>query len=231
MIQDIYDPLGEYDSVFRHKFNEVAEETFAQLTQEANIDVDKNQKTCSLLYKMQDDLSALKKRLAWWKVLCAFLWILVVVGLASVVSLVMLFWKVMPIIKQKKKEQEDVTNTIDNLQQEAWDQLAPLNALYDWDIFTRMMSRTIPRLEFDPYFTTQRLADLEKTYGWDGSFNEERSVVYAHSGLINGNPFVICRTKKMEMGEKTYHGEIEIHWKTIERESDGKSNKRQHTET
>ena len=48
MIQDIYDPLGEYDSVFRHKFNEVAEETFAQLTQEANIDVDKNQKPCSL---------------------------------------------------------------------------------------------------------------------------------------------------------------------------------------
>ena len=110
MIQDIYDPLGEYDSVFRHKFNEVAEETFAQLTQEANIDVDKNQKTCSLLYKMQDDLSALKKRLAWWKVLCAFLWIvaisgilmialqydahsiwiLLLVGLASVVSLVML---------------------------------------------------------------------------------------------------------------------------------------------
>ena len=251
MIQDIYDPLGEYDSVFRHKFNEVAEETFAQLTQEANIDVDKNQKTCSLLYKMQDDLSALKKRLAWWKVLCAFLWIvaisgilmialqydahsiwiLLLVGLASVVSLVMLFWKVMPIIKQKKKEQEDVTNTIDNLQQEAWDQLAPLNALYDWDIFTRMMSRTIPRLEFDPYFTTQRLADLEKTYGWDGSFNEERSVVYAHSGLINGNPFVICRTKKMEMGEKTYHGELEIHWTTIERDSDGKSYTRHHSET
>ena len=84
MIQDIYDPLGEYDSVFRHKFNEVAEETFAQLTQEANIDVDKNQKTCSLLYKMQDDLSALKKRLAWWKVLCAFLWIVAISGILMI---------------------------------------------------------------------------------------------------------------------------------------------------
>lgn len=44
---------------------------------------------------------------------------------------------------------------------------------------------------------------MENTYGWNGSFNEDRSVMYAHSGLINGNPFVICRTKKMIMGEKT----------------------------
>ena len=65
-----------------------------------------------------------------------------------------------------------------------------------------MMTKTVPRLEFDRYFTTQRLADLRKTYGWDDSFNEERSVVYSHSGLINGNPFVICRTRKMEMGTK-----------------------------
>ena len=65
-----------------------------------------------------------------------------------------------------------------------------------------MMSKTVPRLEFDPYFTTQRLADLRKSYGWDDSFNAERSVVYSHSGLINGNPFVICRTRKMEMGTK-----------------------------
>lgn len=30
------------------------------------------------------------------------------------------------------------------------------NRMYDWDILTRMMTRTVPRLEFDPYFTTQR---------------------------------------------------------------------------
>ena len=95
--------------------------------------------------------------------------------------------------------------------------MAALNQLYDWDMLTRMMSQTVPRLEFDDYFTTQRLADLEKTYGWDGSFNEDRSVLYAHSGLINGNPFIICRTKKMEMGTKTYTGSKVIHWTTYER--------------
>lgn len=251
MVQDIYDPLDEYTSVFRNKFKEVAEETFEQLTKEANIDPEQNKKTCQLLYSMQADMDALKKRLTWWKVLCGTLWAIagvgiiliavnfqtypiwahILIGLTAIGALVALFWKVMPIIKQKKAELADITETVNKLQQEAWEQIAPLNELYDWDVLTRMMTRTVPRLEFDPYFTTQRLADLEKTYGWDGSFNAERSVVYAHSGLINGNPFVICRTKKMEMGEKTYYGELEIRWTTQEKDSNGNYYTKEHSET
>lgn len=251
MVQDIYDPLDEYASVFKNKFKEVAEDTFESLTKEANIDVEMNKKTCALLYSMQEDLDALKKRLTWWKVLCGALWTIVAVciilfatgfsnpvwwqltiyGLLVVGALVALFWKVHPIIKQKKQELADITETVNNLQKEAWEQLAPLNELYDWDVLTRMMSRTVPRFEFDPYFTTQRLADLENTYGWNGSFNEDRSVVYAHSGLINGNPFVICRTKKMIMGEKTYHGELTIYWTTREKDSNGNYYTKEHSET
>lgn len=251
MVQNIYDPLDEYASVFKNKFKEVAEETFESLTKEANIDVEMNKKTCALLYSMQEDLDALKKRLTWWKVLCGALWTvaavciilfatgfsapvwwqLTIYGLLVVGALVALFWKVHPIIKQKKQESADITETVNNLQKEAWEQLAPLNELYDWDVLTRMMSRTVPRLEFDPYFTTQRLADLENTYGWNGSFNEDRSVVYAHSGLINGNPFVICRTKKMIMEEKTYHGELTIYWTTREKDSNGNYYTKEHSET
>lgn len=251
MVQDIYDPLDEYASVFKNKFKEVAEDTFESLTKEANIDVEMNKKTCALLYSMQEDLDALKKRLTWWKVLCGALWtvaavciilfatgfsapvwwLLTIYGLLVVGALVALFWKVHPIIKQKKQELADITETVNNLQKEAWEQLAPLNELYDWDVLTRMMSRTVPRLEFDPYFTTQRLADLENTYGWNGSFNEDRSVMYAHSGLINGNPFVICRTKKMIMGEKTYHGELTIYWTTKEKDSNGNYYTKEHSET
>ena len=94
-----------------------------------------------------------------------------------------------------------------------------------------MMTKTVPRLEFDPYFTTQRLADLKNTYGWNDAFNAERSVIYSHSGLINGNPFVICRTKKMEWGSKTYYGSKTIYWTTIERDSNGKSRTVSHSQT
>ena len=86
-------------------------------------------------------------------------------------------------------------------------------------------------LEFDPYFTEQRLADLRQVYGWDDTFNAVRSVVYSHSGLINGNPFVLCRTRKMEMGTKTYYGHKTIYWTTREYGSDGKMKTEHHSQT
>ncbi|MCF0187340.1 MAG: hypothetical protein HUJ98_12745, partial [Bacteroidaceae bacterium] len=133
-----------------------------------------------------------------------------------------LFKKIHPTLKVVGSEREKLEANIQDLMNQAWQQMEPLNQLYDWDVFARMMSETVPKLEFDPFFTTQRLADLKGTYGWDDSFNRERSVLYSHSGLINGNPFVLCRTKKMEMGTKTYYGEKTIHWTEHRRNSQGK---------
>ena len=139
-------------------------------------------------------------------------------------------------MKQKIKTKyklikNELETQIKNKEQEAWDMMAPLNQLYDWDIFNRMMTQTVPRLEFDPYFTNQRLADLINSYGWDENFNKERSVMFSHSGLINGNPFVIARTRKMEWGTKEYKGELTVKWTTVETDSDGKKQTRHHSET
>jgi hypothetical protein len=215
---------------------------FSELTTEAQIDVDANHETCHQLYSTEEILSSVKTRITWWTVWCVLLWIGVAVGLFVIYSryqvleswvlvaigggmllaIIHLFIKVHPSLKELKTQRDGLTKTVDKLKKKAWKQMDPLNHLYDWDILTRMMTKTVPKLEFDPYFTTQRLADLEHTYGWDDSFNTERSVIYSHSGLINGNPFVICRTRKMEMGTKTYTGTKTIHWTSVVRGSDGK---------
>ena len=251
MVQDIYDPLKEYIDVFRPRFRQVAESTFEQLAGEAHVDVEANRATCTELYRTESSLDSLEKKIKWWMVLRVALWIivgtgalyilvqyakadlvvLVCVGLVVVASLAALFSTVHPRLKEMKGESADLLKDIEDLLGKAWEQMQPLNRLYDLDVLTRMMTQTVPRLEFDPYFTKQRLADLRMTYGWDGSFNEERSVIYSHSGLINGNPFVICRTRKMEMGTKTYDGELVIHWTETERDSDGKYYTVEHSET
>ena len=248
---DIYDPLEEYATVFRDKFKQIANDTFDQIAKEANVDVDANRQTCQLYYRAKNDKESLESSISGLQFLMGFLIVLSVVGIilvfvkidywlpeltigvgaASIVSLLIALTVVLPNIQKKKKELEQISARVDALQQQAWEQMAALNRLYDWDILTRMMSQTVPRLEFDDYFTTQRLADLEHTYGWDGSFNADRSVLYAHSGLINGNPFVICRTKKMEMGTKTYTGTKVIHWTTRERGADGKYYTQHHSQT
>lgn len=251
MQKDIYDPLKEYVNVYRDKFKEVAEKTFAELAAEAQVDVGKNRETCRWIYSEEDSLSKVMTSIRWQKVWRVLLWLcvavgfivgftmydvldyvdLLIVGFVIFGALGLLFTDINPKIKEMKSERDKLTAKVDKLKKEAWQQMAPLNNLYDWDVLTRMMTKTVPRLEFDPYFTTQRLADLKATYGWSDSFNAGRSVVYSHSGLINGNPFVICRTRKMEMGTKTYYGEKTIHWTTEETDSDGKTRTVHHSET
>ena len=169
-------------------------------------------------------MNSVRSKLSWTIFLCVVMWgsaigggiatynmydrleawgiVLIVIGI--IIALLLLFWKIHPLIKQLRGEQNELKEKTTQLEEEAWQQMASLNCLYDWDILTRMMTLTVPKLEFDAYFTTQRLADLQEVYGWDGSFNKERSVIYSHSGLINGNPFVLCRTRKMIMGTTTY---------------------------
>lgn len=251
MQKDIYDPLTEYVNVYRHKFKEVAEKTFAELAAEAQVDVEKNRETCRRIYSEEDSLSKVEAGIRWQKVWRVLLWLcvavgfivgftmydvldyvdLLIVGFVIFGALGLLFTDINPKIKEMKSERDKLTAKVDKLKKEAWQQMAPLNNLYDWDVLTRMMTKTVPRLEFDPYFTTQRLADLKATYGWSDSFNAGRSVVYSHSGLINGNPFVICRTRKMEMGTKVYYGEKTIHWTTEETDSNGKTRTVHHSET
>ena len=251
MQKDIYDPLKEYVNVYRDKFKEVAEKTFAELAAEAQVDVGKNRETCRRIYSEENSLSKVMSNIRWQKVWRVLLWLcvavgfivgftmydvldyvdLLIVGFVIFGALGLLFTDINPKIKEMKSERDKLTAKVDKLKKEAWQQMAPLNNLYDWDVLTRMMTKTVPRLEFDPYFTTQRLADLKATYGWSDSFNAGRSVVYSHSGLINGNPFVICRTRKMEMGTKTYYGEKTIHWTTEETDSDGKTRTVHHSET
>lgn len=251
MAEDIYDPLDEYVNTFAPRFRQVAKDTFARLSKEAGVDINANRQTCKQLYKAQGDLKSVKSKLGWTIFLCVVMWggaigggiaiynmydsfesweiVLIAIGIAT--ALLLLFWKIQPLIKRLKSERNGLIEKTTKLEKEAWQQMAPLNRLYDWDILTRMMTQTVPKLEFDSYFTTQRLADLQEVYGWDGTFNQERSVIYSHSGLINGNPFVLCRTRKMEMGTKTYYGHKTIYWTTRERGSDGKMHTVQHSET
>ena len=221
MVEDILSPLEQFQE-YKEKFRKVAEKTFEDLTTASGVDPEANRTLCKEIQDLKSSNKKTTTTLKWWTVLCVFMWVVtaacVIVCIADgfqsgwliptlcivggVAMLVLLFWKIHPIIKKFKTIKNEQEALIKDKEQEAWDMMASLNQLYDWDVFSRMMTQTVPRLEFDPYFTNQRLADLVNSYGWDENFSKERSVVYSHSGLINGNPFVIARTRKMEWGTK-----------------------------
>lgn len=259
--EEIYNPLDQYRKVYKEKFLEVAARTFEELATASGVDVAENKATCDEIRRLSAVLERTKSRQLHWRLFCGFLYVLVVAGgivgwmivdsgyrtfdlsendnmmilttivVGVIVTIGSLLMKVHPKLRTIGNERKKLEAKIEQLTKLAWEQMEPLNRLYDWDIFARMMSETVPKLEFDPFFTEQRLADLKRVYGWDDSFNEKRSVIYSHSGLINGNPFVLCRTRKMEMGSKTYYGSKTIHWTTRERDSQGKWRTVHHSET
>ena len=241
-IENIYDPLDAYVNEFKTRFDDVCRETFEALAREAQVDVEANRQTCADIEANGEKLKKVRTTIGWWTALCVALWVVTsagavaavwgfakgnptvgVIGIAAAaLGLCLLLGKVNPRLRALKDERDNLEQTIRQLTDLAWKQMEPLNRLYDWDIFTRMMTKTVPRLEFDPFFTAQRLEELRAVYNWDDSFNDSRSVLFSHSGLINGNPFVICRTKKMEWGKKTYEGSLDIEWTEYERDSNGK---------
>ncbi len=250
MTENILNPVEQFQT-YKDKFHEIAEKTFNELTTASGINPEANRALCAEIQDIKSNNEKTTKTLRWWTVLCVFMWIVAAVGvimciskgfqngwiiptlciIVSVAMLVLLFWKIHPIIKKHKSLKNEQEQLIKNKEQEAWDMMGPLNKLYDWDVFNRMMTQAVPRIEFDPYFTNQRLADLINSYGWDENFSKERSVVYSHSGLINGNPFVIARTRKMEWRTKKYEGSLTVEWTTVETDSDGKKHTKHHSET
>ncbi|MCQ2059211.1 MAG: hypothetical protein MJY71_05195 [Bacteroidaceae bacterium] len=250
MIEDIYDPLEQYQKVFKEKFRQICLDTFKELKDLSKVDAAQNKKTCDLIRKSRKDLEVAQRQLSGLRFLCFLLWLLFAGGITYLIYVwqtvsfnlqagiiaalfllvVLLLAFVHPNIRKKKHNRDNLQSVIDSNVRLAWNQMEPLNKLFDWDILARMVTRTVPRIEFDPFFTVQRLADLKTRYGWSDSFNTDRSVIVSHSGLINGNPFVFCRTRKMEMGEKTYSGSLTITWTTMVPSGNGRMVPQHHSQ-
>ncbi len=143
-------------------------------------------------------------------------------GLAgAILSIVLLYKVVYAHYRRIAATIETLQTHISQKTAEAWEQMAPLNQLYDWDMSAKLIAQTVPRIQLDPYFTVQRLQELQQHFGWDGSSNDRSSVLFAQSGSINDNPFVFGHLRKMQWGEKTYTGSKQISWTERVRDSKG----------
>lgn len=259
MSEILYDPLKEYTEVYCQRFRQVAEQTFADLAQTAQVDVAANRETCATLNNLENDREQVDSSCSTWKVLRVVLCVLMLLvgwfmydsysrygfqpdgtinplgfilgGCCGLALAVCGLVKINRTITRLQDESYDLESQIEVLKQQAWQQMKPLNRLFDWDVLARMITQTLPQVSFDPFFSTRRVADLQHEYHWDEDDDEDSSIIFAHSGLINGNPFVLCRSIDMEWGTRTYTGTKTISWTTRERGCDGKMQTVHHSET
>ena len=249
MIEDVYEPLGAYRDEFKEKFARLSREKFKALTEESGVDVAANRKQGAVVKKLQGELGDAQGKRTLYGTLMALGFLAALAGfglliagegltddgklassIAGIGGVLFGIWMAM-LFNGAGDLVRELEAKVEEEKRKAWEQLAALNGLYTWDITVKLIEKTVPRLAFDSFFTARRLEDLRRLYGWNDSFNDGKSIVFAQSGVINGNPFLIGEYREMEWGEETYEGTKTICWTEWERGADGKRHAVTRTET
>jgi hypothetical protein len=237
LIEDIHEPVGNYKSFFKDAHARNTAAFFEDLVNKSAVDEAANIQTVKEMRAIENQLSNENTTSRGWRILRVLIIALLAAGVYFIVVHDLYWWtiglalgSILPIYKLNKIISEvkariaQLENQRNAKCDEAWQQMSALNQLYDWDIVAQLVQQTVPRIALDAYFTNGRLAELRDTFGLSDEFNhDERSIIFSHSGVLNGNPFVLARTLEHWMGEKTYHGSLNISWTEWETDSKGNS--------
>ncbi|MBB5606771.1 MULTISPECIES: MAG1210 family protein [unclassified Janthinobacterium] len=244
MIDDVHEPLAQYSSHFKHAHVNHTSDFFEDLVHRSGVDENANIKTVQELRVLERQAEGADASYLWWRILRG------VAIAAAVLAALYIFahyarpWLVLPaialapamyvlnrIINDSNAKLKRLQQACEEKRAVAWGQMAPLNRLFDWDIIARLMQQTVPRIAFDAYFSNGRMEELRNSFGWSGNLGDDQSIEFSHSGVLNGNPFILARTLSHWMGSKRYDGSLSISWTEQYRNSQGKWDTRTRHET
>ena len=256
--EEVISPLDGYAQDFREAFQKQAESSFDELAEASQVDAAANEETVARWRALCAEAAAAGSKkgttLFWiWALLLLFLGagaylgyrhihfeeeqaqalppLLGALGGLLVYLLPLLKWLV-PRYRRLKKLQQEKEEEAAAEQKKAWEQMEPLNSLYEWDIPARLISAVIPDFQFDRFCTADRMAELQGHFDYGTDPREDtQSVTAVVSGHFRGNPFAVVRTLNQDWGTKTYYGYKTIHWTERVRGSDGKTRTVHRSET
>ncbi len=246
----LLEPLDGYNKLYKDLHLRYTEEAFDELARNGRVNIDANKKTVADYKLRLTEIGKIKSTIAKSKALRVFLIVLsVILGIAGAVMLVLsiggslplwagilalalavvfivliivaIIKKINPKIKKNQEICEGLQAEADQLLKEAWAQMAGLNALYDWNIPQKLVTKTVPVIEMDENLNEERFTYLHEKYGFEKNGDATRSTQFCQSGAILGNPFVILKDLKQSWKKQAYTGAITIHWTTTVRTKEG----------
>lgn len=256
---ELLEPLKLFNLELKNKHHENVCAYFDELVKSANINVSANGETCDKYYQKCNEINKLNNKLSAKKALKGLLIFLTVVlfivaalffyfifanilelyidipiSLVSLISAILLcvfaFKPINRAIKNFKALLEKYQADASALKNEAYNQLAPLNMSYDWNIPSQLFTKTCPLIEMDKILDTKKFEYLNEKYGLSDNTNPDQSTVSVQSGSILGNPFILRENYVTEMTNFTYSGSITIHWTTTESDDNGNTRTVSHSQ-
>jgi hypothetical protein len=244
LIDDVHEPLEQYCSHFKTAHVNNTSDFFENLVRRSGVDENANSKTVQELRELEKQAAGTGSTNKWWRFLRGVTIASAVLAALYIYAHYAWTWLTVPaivlvpamlflnrVIKDSDARLKRLREACDEKRAVAWGQMAPLNRLFDWDIVAKLMQSTVPRIAFDTYFSNGRMEELRNSFGWSGHLGDAHSIVFSHSGVLNGNPFILARTLSHWMGSKTYHGSLDITWTEQYRDSQGKWQTRTRHET
>ncbi len=254
----LLEPLEAYKRFYRAEFEKNASDFFDKLVERSGISLEENRRTVAAYDAKMRQVNDLERRLSKNRTARGFLIALIVLGgialLFAVAVLVygnyltggialplggaavavgfgVIFGKINPLLKRMGEEKAKRQAEAEKLQAEAWEQMKPLNDLFDDSATKQLIEQTVPPIQLDDNFNMRRYEYLHTKYGFGEPDDPERSTVGILTGEIAGNPFVVDRELVHRMGMCTYTGTLLITWTTTSTDSEGHTHIEHHSET
>lgn len=252
MSNEFFEPLKLYDD-YKVSFRTNTEEYFDGLVKKSAIDIDKNREEVKNYKKSLEDhgkyCGEVNKNKTYKGLVIALIVLLsiasvigfafdvlvgvlsVVVAIGGVVGLVFIVKRMNKKIRSLQEKSDEYKKLADKHLATCYEIMAPLNALYGWDITKVLIEKTLPCVRLDRYLNERSIEFLKREFGFKESAEPTRSTVYVHSGTAYGNPFMLCRDLVQTWINKEYRGSLTIHWTTTSRDSKGHLQTHHHTQT
>jgi hypothetical protein len=254
MNEELMEPLKYYNNVGRARHDENVKEYLNGLISRSGVDIAANHATVKKYHAEEALAKKISKRITFYKIFRVLLIIAAIIGgiialvaaisssessiawmivglLVIPIALVIIFKVVNPRIKDSSALRDKHLQKAEKYISEAYEQMRPLNELFDDTDTAMLIEKTIPELQLEPRFECSRERLLREEYDFYDLLGEKDSTVDILSGSFSGNPFVFLQSRAFEMGAHTYHGTLTIRWTETYRDSDGRMRTRTKTQT
>lgn len=151
-----------------------------------------------------------------------------VVMIASILIITLVLRKK---IKSYKMVVGELRENAQSFLDEAWEQMSPLNRLFDAKITYNLINSLGTIVQLDDYYSVLHEVYLHNCCQLPYFSSNDNSTINMVVGTIADNPFVISRELATEMRTKVYKGSMVVSWTETRRDSKGKSYTTTHTQT
>lgn len=259
--EEINEPIDLYKNRYQEEYRQNTANLFEDFYLKSQVDEKENKKKVIIVRKYEALLAIADRKRFWLNTLRITFIILASVGaiidilfilpfifpdissfrispLPAILSAIAWIASPIAIFKWVNVKIDHVNNYIEEKEDElaikindAWNQMAPLNKLFEWDTISKLIMKTLPIFTLDKYFSNARLDELITHFGMTKCSHSNNSMVFCQSGALNGNPFVISESRQTYTDSKDYTGSLRISWIGSESYTDSNGKSRTRTVT